>query len=173
MSDQDHVDFIIEQWANEKPDMNTDSMALIGRIYRLYNHLAAEVEACHKQHGLNFGEFDVLATLLRSGEPWTLTPTELFQSAMLSSGAMTNRLNRLEKAGLISRKPSESDKRSMLVVLTFAGRAVAHRAVESHMDNLNRLTQSLGNEEQDALGGLLKHWLTQFEDQPVGGKSNT
>lgn len=165
MPAQDHVDFIIEQWADEKPDMNTDAMALIGRIYRLYNYLASEVEACHKKQGLNYGEFDVLATLLRSGEPWTLTPTELFQSAMLSSGAMTNRLNRLEKAGLISRKPSDTDKRSMLVVLTFAGRAIAHRAVEAHMANLNRLTESLPEQDQQALGGLMKQWLQHFEQQ--------
>ncbi|WP_221799818.1 MarR family winged helix-turn-helix transcriptional regulator [Oceanobacter mangrovi] len=174
MSQTDHLDFICGQWAEQLPDLNTDAMQLIGRVYRLYHYLLPEIEACHKRFGLNFGEFDVIATLLRSGDPWTLTPTELFQSAMLSSGAMTNRLNRLEKAGLISRKPSATDRRSLLVVLTFAGRAVAHRAVIAHMENLNRLTAHLAKQDKQLLTGQLRSWLLGYElpDEAENGQQN-
>ncbi|MDP2506846.1 MarR family winged helix-turn-helix transcriptional regulator [Oceanobacter sp. 3_MG-2023] len=163
MSHPDHVDFIASQWATEKPDLDTGPMQLMGRFYRLSHLLRQEINDSHKQSGLNAGEFDVLATLLRSGEPWTLTPTKLFQSAMLTSGAMTNRLNRLEKAKLIQRLPSEQDRRSLLVQLTEQGKIVTEKALKGHDATMKRLTGLLQEDEQQQLNALLRQWLACYQ----------
>src|SRR5436190_1898841 len=106
-----------EQWRQELPDVDTIGMAILGRA-RLATIIArGPIEQVFERHGLDTGEFDVLATLLRSGSPYQLRPTELFKSLMISSGGLTDRLARLERAGLIKRRPSESDARSMLVEL--------------------------------------------------------
>lgn len=161
--EQDHIDFVIRQWQQERPDLNADPMALIGRLKRLSNHLQQGIENHHKAFGLAWGEFDVLATLLRSGKPYCLTPTLLFRSAMLSSGAMTNRLNNLEKRGLIERLPDPADRRSLLVKLTDDGYALISQAIGEHVDNEARLMAGLSAEEISQLNKLLKRWLASFE----------
>ena len=118
---QDHVDFIQAQWAQEKPDLDTSPMGVVGRISRISRHLDQLLQKNYAQFGLNGGEFDVLAALRRSGHPYQLTPTQLFNSLMLSSGAMTNRLDRLEDEGLIKRAPNPKDRRGILVTLTGQG----------------------------------------------------
>lgn len=163
MQDRDHLDFIREQWHQEKPELDTRAMGLIGRLYRLNHFMRIAVEESHKAFGLRPGEFDVLATLRRSGEPCKMTPTALFQAAMLTSGAMTNRLNRLEQAGLISREADPADRRSLLVVLTPLGREKIDAAIIDHVDNLQRLAALMKPEEIEQLDGLLKSWLAHFE----------
>jgi len=159
----DHIDQILAQWQKERPDLDTWPMAPIGRMYRLFHHLAGEIEKVHKQGGLKTGEFDVLATLRRSGAPYRLTPTALFQSAMLSSGAMTNRLNQLEKRGLISRIPAEEDRRSLLVQLTDSGISLIDTLVEAHLEKERELLSALNKEQQASLDHLLQDWLRNFE----------
>lgn len=159
----DHVDQILAQWQRERPELDAWPMAPIGRMYRLFHHLAGDIEAVHKHEGLTTGEFDVLATLRRSGHPFRLTPTSLFQTAMLSSGAMTNRLNQLEKRGLIARVPAENDRRSLLVELSDQGRELIDTVVVQHLEKERELLSALSTKEQETLNHLLKKWLRSFE----------
>ncbi|MGB1092049.1 MAG: MarR family winged helix-turn-helix transcriptional regulator [Oceanobacter sp.] len=169
VSDSDHVDGILEQWKVERPDMDASAMALMGRMYRLNHFLRQEIEICYKQWNLTTGEFDVLATLLRHGAPYQLTPTELFRSAMLSSGAMTNRLNRLEQRGLICRSEASSDRRSLPVALTEEGKALIEEAIEAHAANQLRLIQPLAEDDQVALNRIVKQWLAHYDEQTEPG----
>ena len=160
---QDHVDFIVAQWQQERPDLDIWPMEAIGRISRLANHIRQEINELHKEFGLAGGEFDVLATLLRSGPPYRLTPTVLFKSAMLTSGAMTNRLNRLEERGLIERLPDPDDRRSLLVQLSSSGHELISNAVTRHVQLQARLLKALEPEQQQQLNDLLRQWLISFE----------
>lgn len=162
-STHDHVDEIAKQWQRERPDLNPNPMLPIGRIYRLHQHLRAAIETVHQQFGLATGEFDVLATLLRNGDPYCMTPTALFRSAMLTSGAMTNRLNRLEKAGLIERIHDQNDRRSLLVQLSKDGKALIDQMIVKHLKIENELLNNLTQEDQTQLNTLLKKWLSAFE----------
>lgn len=163
MSKSDKVDQIVQQWSQERPDLDTRPMAPLGRLYRVFHHLSVDIEAVHKTYGLSTGEFDVLATLRRSGAPYCVTPTKLFRTAMLSSGAMTNRLNRLEKKALIKRLPDPDDRRSLLVKLTEDGLLLIDNAVEAHLKKEHDLLAMFSEEEQQALDLMLRKWLAAFE----------
>lgn len=152
---QDHVDRLRAQWARELPDLDTSPMAVIGRARRITLRLRPDIEAVFARHGLDAGEFDVISTLLRSGEPWRLTPTELYQTLMISSGGLTARLNRLEAAGLIRRREAQEDRRSLLVELTEVGRAKAEAAFREDMALESRLLDGLDPAEQAELARLL------------------
>lgn len=141
-------------------------MGVVGRISRAAQALRRPLEATFRRFGLNGGEFDVLATLRRSGAPYTLTPTALFTELMLSSGAMTNRLDRLEQAGLIQRRPDPADRRGTLVVLTPVGLTLIDAAVAEHVANERRLLTPLTADEQVQLAGLLRKLLPALEDAP-------
>lgn len=157
--EHDEVDEIMAQWRRERPELNPTPMAVFGRLSRL-DHLAnVAINARLGEHGLNRGEFDVLATLRRSGPPYTLTPTALARWMLLSSAAMTNRLDRLETAGLVERRPDPSDRRGTLVVLTDAGMRTVDVAVEDHVENERLLLDCLSAEEQEVLGALLRKLL--------------
>lgn len=159
----DYVDQILAQWQRERPDLDTSPMAVVGRVSRLAQHWDAQLERVFQGFGLQRGEFDVLATLRRSGPPFALTPTALFRALMLSSGAMTNRLDRLERAGLIVRKPDPTDRRGTLVHLTEAGRAVVDQAVEAHMHNERQMLAALTPEQQGHLADVLRVLLARLE----------
>ncbi|MGS0680369.1 MarR family winged helix-turn-helix transcriptional regulator [Shewanella sp. 125m-7] len=162
------IDKVIAQWAKEKPHLDTLPMAIFGRIMRLQKHIEAEIAACHKQYGLTMGEFDVLATLRRSGEPFNLTPSALLLSMMLTSGAMTNRLDKLETKGLIERVHSKQDRRSVSVGLTEKGFNTIDKAIEDHVRIQHKLVEQLSDAEQPALNLLLKTWLAGFEGAGEG-----
>lgn len=162
---QDHVDFIQAQWAQEKPDLDTSPMGVIGRISRISRHLDQLLQKNYSKFGLNGGEFDVLATLRRSGKPYQLTPTQLFNSLMLSSGAMTNRLDRLEDVGLIKRMPNPEDRRGILVTLTEQGVELIDKAYAAHIANEQQMLASLTKTEQEALIDLLRKMLLSFEEK--------
>ena len=136
-------------------------MGVLGRVARMAAITGREVSEELKGCGLLGSDFDILATLRRAGEP--LTPTALYQSAMLSSGAMTARLDKLEQRGLIRREASPDDRRSLLVCLTEPGRELVDQAVERHVANERRLLAPLTNEEQGQLAALLKRWLLENE----------
>ncbi len=95
----DAIDRVVEQWAKQKPELDTDPMAMMGRLMRIAKYMETKVADLHKKYDLKLGEFDVLATLRRSGKPYRLTPSELIDTMMLTSGAMTNRLDKLENKG--------------------------------------------------------------------------
>ncbi|TSD84855.1 MarR family transcriptional regulator [Mycobacterium sp. KBS0706] len=160
---EDHVDRLRRQWARELPDLDTEPMAVLGRAYRLSNLVRGDIEATFAGFGLDRGEFDVIGTLRRSGPPYRLTPTELYTALMMSSGGLTHRLDRLEKAGLIRREKSPQDGRSVLVGLTADGAARAEAAFRADMAQEAAVLQALDPEERAALAGLLRKLITRIE----------
>jgi DNA-binding MarR family transcriptional regulator len=153
---RDHVDRLRGQWARELPDLDTHPMSVLGRAYRLSNLVRPSIEATFASFGLDRGEFDVISTLRRSGRPYRLTPTELYTSLMISSGGLTHRLGRLEKAGLVTREPSPEDGRSLAVVLTEEGARRAEAAFRADMASEARLLEGLDEAERAALAALLR-----------------
>ena len=151
----DHVALRRRQWAAELPDVDTDGMAILGRARWITLRVRPMIEQVFVRHDLDTGEFDVLSTLLRAGPPYRLRPTELFKALMISSGGLTDRLTRLERAGLIERLPSETDARSLLVQLTAAGRQRAEAAFREDMLVEAELLAGLTAEERAQLGSLL------------------
>lgn len=159
----DQVDRILAQWRAERPDLDVSPMGTLGRISRLYRHLREEMDRVFEQHGLNRASFDVLATLRRSGPPFALSPTELMDWTMVTSGTMTNRIDRLEVAGLVERNRHPDDQRSFLIGLTGPGHALIEKAVTAHVANQHRLTAALSEKEREALNLIVAKWLTAFE----------
>ncbi|HVJ31540.1 MAG TPA: MarR family transcriptional regulator [Terriglobia bacterium] len=155
-SGQDRIDLFRAAWARELPDLDTEGMAIIGRARRLTLKLRAGIEDIFARHGLDSSTFDVLGTLLRSGAPYRLRPTELYRSLMVSSGGMTNRLARLEAAGLVRRVAAADDARSLLVELTRDGRRLAERAFRADMAHEKALLQILRPAERKQLAELLR-----------------
>jgi len=163
MTADDKLDRIAAQWRTVRPDLDPSSMALFGRLIRLCAHLDREVQAVLSAQDLAPGEFDVLAALRRSGRPEGLSPNELLAEMMITSGTMTHRLDRLERAGRVERRPHPEDRRSVRVVLSEAGRELVDRAVQAHLANQKRLLSGLDAADRDALSALLKTWLKRFE----------
>ena len=158
---EDHVDVIQGEWRRERPDIDPSPQGVIGRLHRLAGLLMAELEAVYAQHGLTQGEFDVLVTLRRVGAPYERTPTELAERTMVTSGATSKRVDRLERAGLVARRRSDQDGRGRVVGLTPAGVELADAAFTDHMINEHRLVAALSASEREALQGLLKGWLAR------------
>jgi DNA-binding MarR family transcriptional regulator len=162
VSRPDHVDEVIAQWAEERPDLDTKGFAIVGRIGRAAHLLDAAVEAKLAAHGLARWSWDVLTALRRSGAPYRLTPTALYRSLMRSSGAISNRLNRLERDGLLRRVPDPADGRGVLVELTPAGKRLVDAVIAEHLENERRLVASLKRSEQRELQALLRKLLLGF-----------
>jgi len=154
--DQDGLDERRAQWAAELPDVDTRGMAILGRARWITLTARPPIEDLFKSYGLDSGEADVLFTLLRSGPPYRLRPTELFRSLMISSGGLTDRLNRLAKAGLIRRAAAEGDGRSLPVELTDEGILRAKAAFRDDMAIEAAMLAGLTEEEQRELARLLK-----------------
>ncbi len=161
--DSDHVDHLVEQWARERPDLPTDALAIAARILRLQRFLDDRVDASLVSSGLNRGEMNVLATLRRAGPPHELTPTELYQGLLLSSGAMTNRIDHLEERGYVRRTPDHQDRRRIRVALTATGREVIDTAMEQHVADLEQHLGFLDPDEHQQLTRLLRRMLLEFE----------
>ncbi|HDM8232826.1 TPA: MarR family transcriptional regulator [Vibrio campbellii] len=159
----DAIDRVVSQWAKEKPELNTEPMAIMGRLMRIAKHMENHVAELHKRYDLKMGEFDVLATLRRSGQPYRLTPSELISSMMLTSGAMTNRLDKLEKKGLIAREHSKEDRRSVTVELTAKGFELIDSLIEQHLQAQHELMGSLSSAEKGQVNQALKLLLPQYE----------
>jgi DNA-binding MarR family transcriptional regulator len=161
--DGDHVDRLRAQWARELPDLDTTPMGIFGRAYRLSTLVAPHVTEIFRAFGIDRGEFDVLATLRRSGAPYRLTPTEIYRSLMISSGGLTHRLGRLEAAGLIARDPSDVDGRSLAVRLTDLGKERVEAAFRADMTEIVRLLDPLTYAEKKTLADLLRKLLKPLE----------
>ncbi|MBY6199243.1 MarR family winged helix-turn-helix transcriptional regulator [Vibrio hangzhouensis] len=159
----DAIDRVVEQWANQKPELDTEPMAMMGRLMRIAKYMETKVAELHKKYELKLGEFDVLATLRRSGKPYRLTPSELINTMMLTSGAMTNRLDKLESKGLISREHSKEDRRSVSVQLTQDGLVLIDKMIEEHVEVQNGLVKSLSAAQKKQANQLFKVWLSQYE----------
>ncbi len=157
-ADLDHVGRIIAQWGEQRPDLDVSPMGLIGRLHRLGARLHDELRPVFAEAGLGDGDFDVLASLRRSGPEHALTPGELCGTTMVTSGAITKRIDRLERAGLVSRTISATDARSRRVALTPQGRRVVDGLLERHVANEHRLVAGLSADERQQLAELLQTW---------------
>ncbi len=151
----DHVERLRAAWARELPTVETLGMAIVGRARRITLALRPEIEAVFGRHGLDAGEFDVLATLRRAGEPYRLRPTALYSALMVSSAGMADRLARLAAAGLVRRERDPDDGRSLLVELTPRGRDVVEAAFQEDMAVEQRVVELLSPEEAGQLAALL------------------
>ena len=156
--DLDHVGRIIAQWGVHRPDLDVSPMGLIGRLHRLAARLNDELRPVFAAAGLGDGDFDVLASLRRNGPPHELTPGELGATTMVTSGAITKRIDRLERAGLVTRTVSELDARSRRVALTPKGRRLVDELVEQHVANEHRLVSGLSEGDRRELARLLETW---------------
>ncbi|TBU98885.1 MarR family transcriptional regulator [Stutzerimonas kirkiae] len=152
----DRAEIAMAQWQAQRPDLDPLPMGVLGRLGEAAQVVARDhLNPLFAEHGLQSGEFDVLATLRRSGEPYALTPTVLYESAMISSGGMTNRIDRLERAGLIERRKHPHDRRGVLVALTQQGFALIEELMTLHVANEQRVLAGMSREEQRALYELL------------------
>lgn len=166
----DYVDQLMAQWRRQRPAVDVAPMGVIGRISRLSRLLERQIEELFASHGLQGGRFDVLAALVRAGEPHRLTPTQLYNSLLVSSGAITNRIDRLVDEGLVTRGSHASDRRSLPVQLTEAGRDRLDEALMAHVKNEEELLAALDPQERELLAQILRRWLIALgdQDQPAG-----
>lgn len=163
---QDGIDARRAQWAMELPDLDTRGMAILGRARWITLAARPKIEAIFASYGLDTGEADVLFTLLRSGPPYRLRPTELYKSMMISSGGVTNRIAKLLKSGLVRQVASEGDGRSLPVELTEQGLTRAREAFEADMAVESLMLESLSGEEQDHLARLLRKLALSLGSSP-------
>jgi DNA-binding MarR family transcriptional regulator len=161
MPEPDAVDRITAQWRRERPDLDSTPMEVIGRITRASALIQRELERQFAHDGLSGGDFDVLATLRRSGAP--VAPGELSRSTMVTTGGMTKRLDRLESLGLIRREADPRDRRGRLIALTDDGTVLIDRAVEAHVQNEKRLLAELPAAKRNELAALLRELLTALD----------
>ena len=159
----DHVDRILEEWRRERPDLDVSPIGVIGRLHRLAAALTEQLVEVYREHGLGEGEFDVLAALRRAGEPFERAPGDLADHTMVTTGAMTKRVDRLEAAGLVSRRPSQADGRGRVIALTAKGRATIDAAFEAHIANEHRLLGMLDPADRAALESILTTWLARLD----------
>ncbi|MEU7638245.1 MarR family winged helix-turn-helix transcriptional regulator [Streptomyces sp. NPDC039016] len=160
----DRVARIQADWRRERPDLDISPLGVIGRLHRLAGHLTEELCLVYGRYGLSEGEFDVLCALRRAGEPYERAPGELAAHTMVTTGAMTKRIDRLERAGLVTRRRADDDQRGRIVALTQPGRELIDQAFADHMRNERRLLSLLTPAENTALEGLLATWLSHVED---------
>jgi len=156
--ERDHVDGILDQWARERPDLDASPIGLIGRVHRIGDVLNVELRRLFAESGLGDGDFDVLVTLRRHGAPYELTPGELGASTMVTSSAVTKRIDRLERAGLVTRTVSSEDARSRRIRLTDQGFALVERLMAEHVANEQRLVSGLSQRDRDQLAAILRRW---------------
>lgn len=154
-SHEDHVATVLEQWARERPDVDVSPMAVIGRLSRVARRIEARLGENFAAHGIDAATFDVLATLRRSGAPYTLSPKDLVETSMVTSSAIAQRLNKLEGDGLVERTSNQHDGRGKLVHLTDAGRTIIDSVLPAHVAVEQKFLQALSAEQQKTLAVLL------------------
>jgi DNA-binding MarR family transcriptional regulator len=165
MPTNDHVDRVRAQWARERPDLDTEPVAVIARLGRAAHYVDQGHAEFFKRHGLSRADWDVLASLRREGPPYTLSPTALYRALMRTSGAMSQRLARLEREELIERTLDPGDRRGIVVRLTDKGREVSDRIAADHLANERELLAPLSKKEQRALAALLRKLLVAYEEE--------
>lgn len=153
---QDSVDLFIQQWNAERPDLDPGALGVVSRVLMLEKHLEQSADRALARFGLGLWQFDVLAALRRSGKPYTLSPSRLMQLVTLTSGAMTNRIDRLEAAGLVERKEDPADRRGVLISLTEAGEKLVNEAIAVRLEDARNLISCLSSNEQATLAKLLR-----------------
>jgi DNA-binding MarR family transcriptional regulator len=152
----DHVDRILEQWARERPDLDASPMGIVGRVSRLSLVFERAIADTFRAFDLGPDEFDVLATLRRSGPPYALNPKHLRRSMMITSATMTHRLDKLEGRGLVRRSNDPNDRRGIVVHLTEKGKDLVDKALEGHLATERRLIAHLSRRDRTQLADLLR-----------------
>jgi DNA-binding MarR family transcriptional regulator len=159
----DEVDRIVEAWQRERPDLDVAPLTILSRVLRLARHLDLARGSAFAEHDLEGWGFDVLSALRREGAPYQLSPGQLVAQTLVTSGTMTNRVDRLAARGLVSRGPDPSDRRGVKVTLTTAGRTVVDAAMADLLDRERILLNQLSPSEQGHLAELLRQLLSPFE----------
>jgi DNA-binding MarR family transcriptional regulator len=164
---RDEVDDLVAAWRAQRPDLDVEPMQVLSRISRLARHLDIARRGAFAEHELESWEFDVLSALRRQGPPFQLTPGALLRATLVTSGTMTNRIDRLAEAGLVRRHPDPRDRRGVLVTLTDLGRAKADDALADLLRRERDLLASLGPADQQTLAQLLRTLLAPFDAAPA------
>jgi DNA-binding MarR family transcriptional regulator len=159
----DSISILLDEWRRERPDIDCSPFSVFGRVWRLSANLSAASAKWLAPLGLNFESFSLIVTLRRSGPPFELNPTALYRESLISSGAITNRIDRVEALGLVQRLPDPSDRRGTIVRLTTKGRKLADRAIELHFASLAKCLSDLTRGEQANLARLLGSLLLSIE----------
>lgn len=160
----DAVDRIVADWGRVRPELDVWPTHVIGRLKRMGRRLDREMKEFFARHGLEYGEFDVLTTLRRSGGPVGLTAGDLIKATMVTSGAITNRIDRMAAKDLVRRTPDATDRRTIRVQLTDHGREVVDEIMPLHVDNEIRLLAGMSRAELDQLGDLLRRLAESLDD---------
>jgi DNA-binding MarR family transcriptional regulator len=168
----DQVQTILDQWARERPDLDVSPMAVLGRLSRVAHLVHARQEETFARHGLDAASFDVLATLRRSGKPYRLTPTDIQRSEMVTSSAIAQRLNRLERSGLVVRSRNSEDARATDVTLTEEGRSLIDRALPDHVDTEHALLRGLTSAQRTQLSVILTQLYASVGEQDPAGTAS-
>ena len=159
----DEVDRIVEAWQRERPDLDVAPLTILSRLLRLARHLDLARGSAFAEHDLEGWGFDVLSALRREGAPYQLSPGQLVAQTLVTSGTMTNRVDRLAARGLVSRGPDPSDRRGVKVRLTTSGRTVVDAAMADLLDRERIMLNQLPASERDHLAELLRQLLAPFE----------
>lgn len=159
------MDHVRDQWQRQWPALDTSPVAVVARVGRLARYLDHGMDEMFARHGLRREGWDALASLRRAGPPYRLSPTQLYQGLMRTSGAISNRLHRLAADGLIRRVPDPDDGRGMLVELTERGKALVESIAPEHVANEQRMLAALPPAQQNQLAGLLRTLLLSFESE--------
>ena len=161
---QDEVDRLVAAWARERPDLDVRPLEVLSRVTRLARHLDRARRTAFAAHGLETWEFDVLAALRRAGKPYVLSPGQLISQTMVTSGTMTNRIDRLEHAGLVQRLPDPQDRRGVHVRLTPRGKERVDAALADLLERERELLQGIGKADRETLSTLLRRLVVPFEE---------
>jgi DNA-binding MarR family transcriptional regulator len=160
---RDEVDDLIAAWRRQRPDLDATPLQVLSRISRLARHLDIARRGAFAAHGLESWEFDVLSALRRAGPPFQLTPGALLRATLVTSGTMTNRIDRLASAGLVYREPDPSDRRGVLVTLAERGKSAVDAALTDLLDRERALLAALGEDQRPVLADLLRTLLVPFD----------
>ncbi|MDF3304897.1 MULTISPECIES: MarR family winged helix-turn-helix transcriptional regulator [Rhodococcus] len=154
--DRDAVDDIVDQWAHQWPDLDVSPLKVLGRLHRSYLRYQSSLAAVFEEHGINMASFDVMAALRRSGPPYRMTSGQLAESALVTTGGVTLRVDRLEKAGLVQRERDAEDRRIVHAQLTDEGLRVIEKVAEAHFANESQILSGMSKDDQAALAELLR-----------------
>ena len=160
---RDEVDDLVAAWRAERPDLDVQPLQVLSRVSRLARHLDRARRTAFAGHGLEAWEFDVLSALRRQGSPYQLSPGALLRATLVTSGTMTNRIDRLAAAGLVRREPDPTDKRGVLVTLAEQGLARVDAALADLLDRERALLAALGQGERRRLADLMRILLAPFD----------
>lgn len=163
MAAPDRVEALVSQWEKERPDLDLETMALAARLLGVGRMIDARIGALAAEHEMTVGEGDILLTLRRAGPPYRLLPTQLTDSLLVSSGTMTNRLDRLERRGLIERAPNPDDRRSVEIALTASGRKLVDAVLGEHVAREQEMLAPLSARERETLTRILRKLAAHIE----------